>query len=379
MSAISRERLNTLAVKKQCLDGSGTNVLDVVRRIGGLHATSPTTPYLALFARLKGFTIKDLDEELYGKRTMGRLRSVRKTVYIFPVDFMPVAFAATKRVMGLNSVNHCRYMGVTERDYVALSKRAMDLLKAGPMTAAQVKKALGTDLHVSSILNLMCDEGRLARGRPAGWRSNQHTYYPFNNYYPGIRLDSVPEEEAIVELVRRHLLAFGPVTENDIAWWTGLNKGDVRAALASLAKELIYEDNMILLRSDQRLLKDRKPESLTVSLLPSLDPYIMGYKDRDRYLNKEHAGYVFDRSGNATSTIVIDGRIAGVWDLDGQHVKVFLFGEIEEEILKKVCWKARDIGRFIMGGECEAVVVENMAPLARRTAGAVMAPLKGQI
>jgi hypothetical protein len=126
MSLFSMDRLNALAIKKQCLDGTCVSVADVVERTGGLHATSPTTPYLSLFARLKNFNIKDLDEELYVKRTMGRIRSVRGTVYIFPVEFMPVAFAATRRVIGLNSLNHCKYMGVTERDYEELSKGRAD-------------------------------------------------------------------------------------------------------------------------------------------------------------------------------------------------------------------------------------------------------------
>jgi hypothetical protein len=376
MSAIPLEQLNAMAVKKQCLDGSGVNVADVVQRICGLHATSPTTPYLSLFARLGGFNIKDLDEELYVKRSMGRIRCVRKTVYIFPVEFMPIAHSATKRAMGLNSINYCKHMGVTEQDYESLSKRAMELLKAKPMTTPQVRKAIGTDLHVSSVLNLMCDQGLLARGKPAGWRSNQHTYYPYSDYYPGVRLDSVLEGEAVVELVRQYLRAFGPVTENDIAWWTGLNKGDVRETLGKLESETVVEGGMVMLQADHSLLKTLGAGKRTVNLLPSLDPYIMGYKDRDRYLDKEHYGFVFDRSGNATSTIVVDGRIAGVWDLNGQHVKLFLFNEVKKDMLVEICWKARDVGRFMAGGECEAVVCESMTPLAQRTAGAVMSPLR---
>jgi hypothetical protein len=374
MSALSLEQLNALAVKKQCLDGSGVNVADVVQRICGLHATSPTTPYLSLFARLNGFKIKDLDDELYVKRSMGRIRCVRKTVYIFPVEFMPVLYAATKRVMGLNSINYCKHMGITEQDYETLSKKAMGLLKAKPMTTPQVRKAIGTDLHVPSVLNLMCDQGLLARGKPAGWRSNQHTYYPFSDYFPGVRLGSVPEGEAVAELVRRYLRAFAPVTENDIAWWTGLNKGEVGKALQELEKEVSVEDGMVMFRADPGLLKEAGQQ--TVNLLPSLDPYVMGYKVRDRYLDKEHSGYVFDRSGNATSTIVVGGRIAGVWDLDRQHVKLFLFNDVKKDTLVKICEKARDVGRFMTGGDREAVVCENMTPLAQRTAGAVMSPLK---
>ena len=35
-----------------------------------------------------------------------------------------------------------------------------------------------------------------------------------------------------------------------------------------------------------------------------LDPYLMGYKDRERYLDPRFKDFVFDRSGNVTNTIV---------------------------------------------------------------------------
>ena len=49
-----------------------------------------------------------------------------------------------------------------------------------------------------------------------------------------------------------------------------------------------------------------------MTLLPSLDPTIMGWKERDWYLNG-HADALFDRNGNAGPTIVADGRVIGAW------------------------------------------------------------------
>jgi hypothetical protein len=192
-----------------------------------------------------------------------------------------------------------------------------------------------------------------------------------------VRLDSEPEDVAIVELIKRYLGAFGPVTENDIAWWTGLNKKDVREALEVLGSSVVTEDGMAMLTPDLGLLKNMRPSrGRTVNLLPFLDPYVMGYKERDRYLDKEHSGYVFDRGGNATSTIVVDGRIAGVWDIDGPQVKLFIFEDPGESLMAQIRAKATDIGRFITGKGGEVAVCGAMTPLAQRTAGTVMSPLK---
>jgi hypothetical protein len=58
-----------------------------------------------------------------------------------------------------------------------------------------------------------------------------------------------------------------------------------------------------------------------VRLLPVWDAYLMAYRERERYLLPEHAGFVYDRVGNATSVLLINGRVGGVWDMfeDKKH------------------------------------------------------------
>jgi hypothetical protein len=111
-------------------------------------------------------------------------------------------------------------------------------------------------------------------------------------------------------------------------------------------------------------------------VLPSLDPYLMGYKDRERYLSQEHYDNVFDRSGNATSTILLDGRVIDVWDFAEPVVKLFLFADCESRVLREVYSKAQNIGRFISGKEVQLKKCDSMVPLTQRTAGGFMTPLR---
>ena len=68
------------------------------------------------------------------------------------------------------------------------------------------------------------------------------------------------------------------------------------------------------------------------ALLPGLDPTTMGWKDKDWFLNSEHAPLLFDRNGNAGPTVWADGRIAGGWAQrpDGE-IAIRLLAEISPE------------------------------------------------
>ena len=73
------------------------------------------------------------------------------------------------------------------------------------------------------------------------------------------------------------------------------------------------------------------PESW-VALLPLLDPTVMGWRDRDFYVER-HRDRLFDRQGNAGTTVWVDGRVVGHWVQDAQ-------GAVELRLLERVAVKA---------------------------------------
>jgi len=119
-----------------------------------------------------------------------------------------------------------------------------------------------------------------------------------------------------------------------------------------------------------------------INFLPGLDPYVMGYKLRDRYLDREQYNHVFDRSGNAAPTILVDGRIAGIWDYAAGEcpvVKFHLFDHARLETqIPEITRKAAEVGSFISGTQARLKECRTMVPLTEMTPGAVMSPLKGQ-
>ncbi len=237
MNNVELNQLNHFVLRKHHLtrNSQSDNVVQIVRDIFGLHATGATTPYLSLFSRMKNFTRDKLSNELSIKKTLARIRCVRKTIYIVPGDMVPTVFSATRKMVDIISERHYKYLGITEQQYEEFSKRIMEVIKGQGLTTKEIKQELDTTLNVSPIVNLMCDRGLLIRGLPkSGWKNNIHTYYPFREYFPDIDLNSIEEEKARELIVRQYLASFGPVTKHDISWWTGFPRSQIKTILKNL-------------------------------------------------------------------------------------------------------------------------------------------------
>jgi hypothetical protein len=134
----------------------------------------------------------------------------------------------------------------------------------------------------------------------------------------------------------------------------------------------------LLLSSQVTPLLDTKIAKIPViNVLPVLDPYIMGYKIRQRYLDPDIYDFVFDRSGNGTSTIIIKGQIGGIWDFTEPDIKLFLFEKEDvKKVFKQIRAKTMEVGRFISGIDVQFKMCQSMRSLRQRSAGGFMSPLK---
>lgn len=387
--SFDRSCVNRFLFDKQHLSDhtKSDDLLVVVRDIFGLHATFPTTPYISLFIRMGRFEKAGLDAELYVKKSLSRIRCVRKTMYIHPLDMLSTIFAGTKDIVRPASDNFYRYMGVDMETYERISKEVYDVLAGKGMTVAEINRAIGRQQSISPIVNLMCDAGTLVRGRTKGWSSSIYTYHILSEYLPGVSLDFADGKEARRTVVEEYVKAFGPVTENDVTWWTGFTKRAVREALSDLDAGLVpveikgHDGERFIVKGDlERMRRSDDGKGGYNALLPCLDPYVMGYRDRDRYVDPGHFHDVFDRSGNATYTIWADGSIAGIWDIekgDKPSIKLHFFNSPDKRNVNDIRLKAANMGRFIVGNDVKIKIVKKMAPLDTMSVGSFISPLKG--
>ncbi len=385
-TTIELQEMNFVVLQKHHLTRStkSGDIPGIVDDICALHATVPTTMYLSLFMRMPQFKKEDLEHEMYHIRSLGKIRCMRKTLHLLTKKMLPVAFAATNGIIEPLFEKYLDLLGMSKREYDEASNAITEALGDKGLSSKEVKETLESNVNVSAILNVMCDQGLLIRGPPKGsWKSNIHTYYRFDVFFPDINFNSMNEEKAKETLVTQYLASFGPATETDVSWWTGWTKTETKRILEVLQDQILHVDvedtksDFMVLKSQENT-QDTLNSEESITLLPLLDPYIMGYKERERYLDPEHIDLVFDRSGNATSTILVNGRIIGIWDFEQapSFVKVLLFEETKEPIFQEICLEAKRIGKFVAGKDVEVKCCDHMIPLPKRTAGGFMSPLK---
>ncbi len=388
MLLIDPTRLNAHVLAKQHLAANSkiNDVVQIVGDIGGLQATNPITPYLSLLARSQSFAQECLEQELYVKRTLGRMRCMRKAIYILTPELLVAAHWATRSATVEASRRYLEFHGISYREYHHVSQNVLQLLKDHELTASEIKRALKLRWDVGMLLSLMCDQGLLIRGHLVhGWATADYRYALFTDYFPNWCQEPMSEREATMRLVRHYLKSFGPATEDDLAWWTGLGRMSVHIAIQHMRGEVIgvrienRAEDYLTLRTEVDALQRIQPlDQPIVNLLPSHDPYLTGYLRHERYSGARHIEKVFDWTGNVTSTILLTGRAIGVWDFRPEEsmMKLFLLEEANGDTLSAIEAEAQRIGRFINGGEIDIRWCADMTPLTRQPAGNVTSPLK---
>lgn len=366
------------------------SIESVTADLVGLHNTSQSTPYLSLFERIPGFTKAQLDAALYDRRSLVRFRCMRGTVFAVRREMLPVVFAATSFPVIRYAKRYAEFRGVTREVYDELAPHILSLLAEEPLTASDIRDRLGPGARgdVAAAVNLMCTRGLLLRDRPVGaWLDRRATYIPLERALPDVRLDSVREEDAVRTLVRAYVRGFGPVSVKDVSWWLSIGMQRVERALEQLEGEItevriegLPDLHLVHAADVDELSSASLATEPHVVLLPAMDPLVMGYASRGRLIADEHAPYVFDKSRNMPPTVLVDGRIAGVWDTSAPgaepEVLVHLFRDTDPDLAGPACDRAAVIGAFWFDREVPVRTVGSMIPLIDRPVGYVNKPLR---
>jgi uncharacterized protein YcaQ len=197
-TTVSLAEARRIAIRAQALDGSGTGVLDIVRRLGFLQidpiATVATPQQLVLWSRLGAFDIAELDRLLWEERKL-----FEWAAFIWPIEDLPLIRARMKRRRGKYTYERRGTEFLKEnasfRRYVL-----RELERRGPLLSRELEADLMApgDPHVwwgsrkvTLMLEILQGRGQVA---VVGRRGKQRVWDLAERWYPDT--ETVPLAEA---------------------------------------------------------------------------------------------------------------------------------------------------------------------------------------
>ncbi|HEU5440927.1 MAG TPA: winged helix DNA-binding domain-containing protein, partial [Ktedonobacterales bacterium] len=242
------------------------DLVEVVRAVCGIHAQVMSAAELSIGVRLASGTRQDVREALWQRRSLVKMHGLRGTVHLFPADEFPLWLAAFRANPQPNEAQWLAQMGleVAQRDAIAAAiGEALDgqrltredlgrevAQRVGSWASEAVSPAFGGQWpRWQMAIGAAFTAGLLCFGPNEG---NKVTFVRPDQWLGGwVEMDG---EEALREVFRRYLSAYGPATHRDFAQWFGMPPSRALAVMQGLSGELEEVDvegyRPFLLQSD---------------------------------------------------------------------------------------------------------------------------------
>jgi len=321
-------------------DLDAAELVPLVRRLSGVHAQLGSAAEAGICLR-SGGTIgpERIRAALAEQRTLVKTWAVRGTLHLLPAEDLPLWTAALGTRTFRRPKSWYAYHKVSEAEIAAIEETVPDVLSGTPITrerlAAEVaRRTRNPRLQEQllsgwgAVLKLIAARGQLAFGPPTGGgpgrEGSQRTSTAVVTFiapraWVGDWVDVDPEE-AVAEIVRRYLDAYGPADLDELIGWSALDRPVLRRAVAALGDELVEVDTdgspRWLTRRGAGEVAATGPSDV-VRLLPGFDPYVVGaLKQIAHLLPGPYRDRVSRTSGWISPVMVTGGMIVGTWTQD---------------------------------------------------------------
>jgi hypothetical protein len=343
----------------------------VVKALCGLQAQDAQAATLAIRPRSKGVTAADVKRAIEKERSIVRTWAMRGTLHLLATEdlgwmlslFGPVFIKSGRRrrlELGLDDE-------ISDR-----AARAIDeiLAASGPLTRAELAEQLSAQniptegQAIVHAVGYAAWQGIVCFGPE---RDGKPTYARLDDWVE--RPPAPPQDEALTELARRYLDAYGPATPADLASWSGLPMAQVKAAWSSIAGDLLEVEvggrPAWMLQSHADWLQDKPPSDPIIRLLPAYDTYLLGYESRDLIIDSKFARLVHPGGGVIRPTLLVNDRILGTWKLnkrrDHQEVVVEPFETLSPSVHTALEAEVKDLSRFLT----ISVTLQSLKPIPK--------------
>lgn len=303
------------------------DALAVARDLCGVQAQFLTHAYHALKIRS---THVDLEN-------MVKNWSIRGTMHIFPLDDLPLFLhkGRTHYLRPMDTFHADAYLDEKRKQHFA--DLIVNAIVEGIDTREQLKRLCEnegmTEDESKSIFNpwgglirALCESGTIC-----------HRIQTEKAYRICPKFEPMEQEAAQLELVRRYFTNYGPATVKDAAYFFGTTQAKVRQLLAKIPAERCECLGKTFFYLENGFCNHSIPECI---LLAGFDPFMLGYdKAESLVLARENIRDIFNLSGIVRPAILLNGKVAGWWNLKNRKFSAMLFAECEGGIIESTAYK----------------------------------------
>lgn len=223
------------------------------------------------------------------------------------------------------------------------------------------KRVLHRVVREMSLKGLVCN----AASRGPWYHDAEHTYADASTWAPPV--SDVEPNEARRVLLLRYMSSYGPATIQDYAYWTGMKVSDARETLEEVKPALSevradrHKGRLYALKEDLPELEAAE-EKPSLRLLPKFDSLMMGHRDKTRLMDEETRRRVFLPRAEVAATILVDGRVEGVWSIkrsgSAWNLDIQLFKRLGGEA-KELLQEELNAMRAFTGFDMESSIVRS--------------------
>jgi hypothetical protein len=354
---------------------SSQDVVGAVTRTAGIQAQVMSAAELALCTRVEGLAPRDVQAAIFQDRTLVKTWAMRGTLHLLAASELPLYVAARDWQQTARWSNYFTAFGLTtSAQQEAFLSAIPHVLEQGPLTRKQLADAVASHTGIAQARDFILSESWGTPLKPAAYRGDlcfgpgQGKTATFMNPRGSIgEWQPIEPQQALAELARRYLWAYGPATSDDFRFWWGCGKTLAKTLFHELSEEVEEVEvegwRAFALRATVPLMQSVEPVE-QIHLLPLFDAYTIGAPPRggEPLLAPAYKSQVFNQQGWAFAVVLVNGSIQGVWDytIRRSHivVKVNLFCSSTTAIRKGIAAEAERLGHLFE----KEVVLEDESP-----------------
>jgi hypothetical protein len=339
----------------------------IVSELCGIQSQVLSYAALAVWARVEGITMQDVQDALWKHRSLVKTWCMRGTLHLIAATDLPVYVAARKTTMVVKRDWLTPEIGVEERKRIVRAIR--ESLDGQILTRERLADAVAKRLGMSAIVrkhmlsgwgNLLhpaAEQGFLCFGPSEG---SKVTFVRPDQWIGNWDEPSGPD--AWKMLLRRFFSIYGPANHHDIGHWWGLHPDKAKMVMDYIKDEL----EEVEFEGQKRWVRREDVEGIinaenvrSVKLLPSWDCYVMFYHPRELFVSQKDRARVFRKLEGNAPVLLIDGVAGGVWEHTSKsgrtEVKVQSFSPLTSAQKRLVREEATSLGEFL-GTKVEVAV-----------------------